>query len=336
MTMRLESLPRVPLAQLPTPLEEMARLFQELSGPRLLIKRDDQTGLAAGGNKARKLEFLIAEALAQGADTVVTLGAAQSNHARQTAAAAAKVGLEAILLLRGQEEPSVRQGNLLLDDLLGAQVRWTGPERRLATERTEEILEEIKKTGRKPYLIPYGGSNEVGIVGYILAVKELLPQLEERGVAVDYIVSASSSGGTQVGLLLGAKIYGYKGKVVGISVDSPKEKLIGRLRGLAEATMARWQLAIEVRDEDFVVYDDYTGGGYGVLGPPEVEAIRLLARREGVLLDPVYTGRAMAGLIDLIRKGAFAPHETVLFWHTGGTPALFAYAEALTEARSER
>lgn len=324
-----EDLPRLRLAHLPTPLEEMPNLRQRLKGPRLLIKRDDQTGLATGGNKTRKLEYLMADALAQGADTIVTLGAAQSNHARQTAAAAAKLGLKALLLLRG-EEPRLRNGNLLLDDLLGAEVRWMGPQRRLPPEGIAGVLEELKQAGQKPYLVPYGGSNEVGVLGYVQAMRELLDQLEESGLEADHLVVATSSGGTQVGLTLGAKIYGYAGEIIGISVDLPREELLSDLVSLAQATAARWGFDLSLDRDDFIVYDDYLGGGYGLLGPPEVEAIKLLARAEGILLDPVYTGRAMAGLIDLIRRGTFRPNEVVIFWHTGGTPALFAYAQELS------
>ena len=323
----LTDIPRLRLAHLPTPLEEMGNLTQKLQGPRLLIKRDDQTGLATGGNKARKLEYLMADALAQGADTVVTLGAAQSNHARQTAAAAAKSGLRAVLLLRG-EEPPLRTGNLLLDSLLGAEVRWLGDTHPGRVD-IEPIMEELRKRGLKPYLIPYGASNEIGVLGYTQAMKELLGQLKERGKKADYMVLASSSGGTQVGLVLGAKIYGYEGKIIGISVDLKREALLNRLTNLAQATIARWGWEISIGAQDFLVYDDYLGEGYGVLGPQETEAINLVAQTEGILLDPVYTGRAMAGLLDLIQKGVLQPQETVIFLHTGGTPALFAYAEEL-------
>lgn len=325
-----EEFPRLRLAHLPTPLEEMPNLAQRLKGPRLLIKRDDQTGLATGGNKTRKLEYLMADALAQGADTVVTLGAAQSNHARQTAAAAAKLGLKAVLLLRGEESPH-RTGNLLLDSLLGAEVRWLG-DAHPGRFDVEPVMEELRERGLNPYLIPYGASNEIGVLGYIRAMKELLEQLEEKGEKADYIVSASSSGGTQVGLTLGAKIYGYGGEIIGISVDLPREELLSNLVNLAQVTAAHWRFDLSLDRDDFLVYDDYLGEGYGILGPPEVEAIRLVARTEGILLDPVYTGRAMAGLIDLVRRGAFRPDEVVTFWHTGGTPALFAYAQELFRA----
>lgn len=323
-----DELPRLPLAHLPTPLDEMPNLTQRLKGPRLLIKRDDQTGLATGGNKTRKLEYLMADALAQGADTMVTMGAAQSNHARQTAAAAAKLGLRAVLLLRG-EEPPQRTGNLLLDSLLGAEVKWLG-DTHPGRFDLEPIMEELRERGLKPYLIPYGASNEIGVLGYIQAMKELLEQLEETGKKADHVVLASSSGGTQVGLMLGAKIYAYAGEIIGISVDLPREELLSNLVSLAQATAARWGFDLFLDRDDFLVYDDYLGEGYGVLGPPEVEAIKLAARTEGILLDPVYTGRAMAGLLDLIQKGTFQPEETVIFWHTGGTSALFAYAQELS------
>jgi len=328
--MLTEDIPRLRLAHLPTPLEEMSNLTQRLKGPRLLIKRDDQTGLATGGNKTRKLEYLMADALAQEADTVVTLGAAQSNHARQTAAAAAKLGLRAVLLLRG-EEPPQRSGNLLLDSLLGAEVRWLGDTHPGRID-VEPVMEELRERGLKPYLIPYGASNEVGVLGYIQAMKELLEQLEEKGKKSDYMILASSSGGTQVGLVLGAKIYGYEGKIIGISVDLKKGALLNRLINLARATVARWGFDISLDRDDFIVYDDYLGEGYGVLGPPEVEAINLMAQTEGILLDPIYTGRAMAGLLDLIQRATFRPHEAVIFWHTGGTPALFAYAQELSRS----
>lgn len=323
-----EEPPRLRLAHLPTPLEEMPNLTLRLKGPCLLIKRDDQTGLATGGNKTRKLEYIMADALAQGADTIVTLGAAQSNHARQTAAAAAKLGLGAVLLLRG-EEPPQRTGNLLLDSLLGAEVRWLGDTHPGKLD-VEPIMEELREGGLKPYLVPYGASNEIGVWGYIQAMKELLEQLEDKSQKADYIVLATSSGGTQVGLTLGAKVYGYEGKIIGISVDLSKEELLRNLVSLAQATATRWGFDLSLGRDDFTVYDDYLGGGYGLLGPKEIEAITLLARTEGILLDPVYTGRAMAGLMDLIRRGTFRSSEIVIFWHTGGTPALFAYAQELS------
>ena len=214
-----DHLPRFSLAQLPTPLEPLKSLSKFLGGPRLLIKRDDQTGLALGGNKARKLEFLIADALAQGADTVITAGAAQSNHCRQTAAAAAHAGLHCELVLGGQppEPPQPATGNLLLDQILGAKIHWTGPERR--GERLTEVADQARARGHRPYVIPYGGSNVVGAAGYVRAMEELTAQLADAGERADHIVFASSSGGTQAGLIAGAKATGFKGRILGIRID---------------------------------------------------------------------------------------------------------------------
>jgi L-cysteate sulfo-lyase len=326
--MLTSNIDRVSVAHLPTPLEEMKRLSQALGDPRIFIKRDDQTGLATGGNKARKLEYLIAEALGQGADTVLTVGAAQSNHARQTAAAAAMYGLRSILILRGYR-PDHWNGNLLLDYLMGAHVRWA--EDTPWDEMMIEVAVEEETAGHHPYLIPLGGSNPTGALGYVAAMEELMGQLEEGHLKVDAVVFASSSGGTQAGLIVGAKALGFEGRVVGISVANTEQVLKGILKELVPQTAERLGLQLSFDEADFVVYDDYLGGGYGVIGDPEREAIRLVARTEGILVDPVYTGRAMAGLVDLIRKGAFGPEETVVFWHTGGTPAIFAYGEGLMQ-----
>ena len=325
--MNLEQLPRVALANLPTPIEELPRLSRELGGPRLLVKRDDQTGLATGGNKTRKLEFLIADALAQEADMVITAGAAQSNHCRQTAAAAARLGLGCAVVLGG-EPPAAPSGNLLLDHLLGAQIYWAGPLRR--GERLEEIAGQARAAGRRPYLIPYGGSNAVGAVGYVLAMQELSQQL--RGSRVDRIVFASSSGGTQAGLVVGARAVGFGGQIVGMRIDKGDpgdDPYPLHLARLANATAIHVGLEPAFTPADFLVNQDYLGGGYGVVGDLEREAVCLAARLEGLLLDPVYTGRALGGLIAMIRRGDISPAETVLFWHTGGMPALFAYVHAL-------
>ena len=325
--MKLEQLARVALADLPTPIDDLPRLSQELGGPRLLVKRDDQTGLATGGNKTRKLEFLIAEALAQGADMVVTAGAAQSNHCRQTAAAAARVGLTCALVLGGEPSASPT-GNLLLDGLLGAEIHWTGLHRR--GERLEEIAHQARAAGRRPYVVPYGGSNAVGAAGYVLAMQELSQQLQ--GLHVHRIVFASSSGGTQAGLVVGARATGFDGKIIGIRIDKGEagdDPYPVHLTRLANDTAAHVGLDAEFAPDDFLVNYDYLGAGYGVVGELEREAIRLAGRLEGLILDPVYTGRAMGGLIDMIRRGVIGPDETVLFWHTGGMPALFAYVNAL-------
>ena len=327
--MSLDSFPRFPLAQRPTPVAPLAALSRHLGGPRLLIKRDDQTGLALGGNKTRKLEFLLAEALAQNADLVLTAGAAQSNHCRQTAAAAACAGLRCDLVLGG-EPPAVPSGNLLLDQILGAQIHWAGPDRR--GERLEAVAAQLRAEGHRPYLIPYGGSNAVGAAGYVAAMEEVLAQLAAQGERVDRMVFASSSGGTQAGLIAGAKMFGFTGQVLGIRIDKgdPLDRpFAAHMLQLAQAVAARAGCAASITAADCVLNDDYVGAGYGVVGDLEREAIRLMGRLEGILLDPVYTGRAFGALLDLARRQVFGREETVLFWHTGGAPALFAYAADL-------
>jgi len=317
---------RVEFAHLPTRIEKLERLSKHLGGPDIYIKRDDQTGLATGGNKTRKLEFLVAEALARNCDHLVTLGGPQSNHCRQTAAAAAKFGLGCGLILKGQP-PAEQTGNLLLDRLLGAHLYWSGDRRR--KELIPEVLAELETMGRKPYLIPLGGSNVMGASSYVLAMQELMTQISQNHVHIDFIVLASSSGGTQAGLALGSKIYGFQGQILGISIDHPAEELSTQVAALATATATHLGLGTTSVAEFVDVNDDYLGEGYAVVGEVEREAIRLVAQLEGILLDPVYTGRAMAGLIDLIRWGAFTRGQTVLFWHTGGAAALPAFADQL-------
>lgn len=328
----LDGLPRILLAHLPTPLEELQRLEVSLGGPRIFIKRDDQTGLAFGGNKTRKLEFLIADALRNGATTVVTAGSAQSNHCRQTAAAAARAGLHCELVLGG-EETTPPTGNVLLDHVYGARIHWTGMERR--GERLAEVADEVRSRGERPYLIPYGGSNPVGAIGYVVAMLELMDQLKERHLSADCIFFASSSGGTHAGLTVGARAAGYAGALIGISIDKGERSDVPyeeELADLSTRTAARAGMDARFVPGDFVVKYDYLGGGYGVMGELERDAIALLARTEGILLDPVYTGRAAGAMIDMVRRGDFSPQETVVFIHTGGGPALFAYASGLTPA----
>jgi D-cysteine desulfhydrase family pyridoxal phosphate-dependent enzyme len=323
----MNTIPRIRFAQLPTPIENLPRLSSALNGPRLLVKRDDQTGLAFGGNKTRKMEFLVAEAQAQGADTLLTTGALQSNHCRQTAAAAARFGLGCMLVLVG-EPPAHASANLLLDKLFGAQIIWTDKAHR------EEVLqagfESARRRGEKPYLVPYGGSNSTGALGYTYAMEELV----EQAVKVDWIVFASSSGGTQAGLVLGACLFGFSGRILGISVDEPQRDLQARVAKLASETSGRLGAHIEFSEDVVLVNADYAAPGYGVMTAAERAAIQLFAKYEGLLLDPVYTGRAAAGLMDLIHKGFFKKGETVLFWHTGGQPALFAekYQDELRSA----
>lgn len=315
-------LQRKPIAHLPTPLESLPRLSEVLGGPDIWVKRDDQTGLAFGGNKTRKLEYLLAEAEEAGAHTLITRGARQSNHCRQTAAAAARSGFDCVLVLAG-DPPANRQANLLIDYLLGAEViftRDTDPEQMLL-----ESYARLQDEGREPYLIPYGGSNPVGASAYATAIEEMVDQNFEP----DRIVFASSSGGTQAGMLAGVKMAGLSTAVYGISVDKPMADLQPVVSKLTNQILALYASDILVEDEEVIIDDGYLGGGYAVMGEPEREAIHLFARYEGLMLDPVYTGRAAAGLIDLIREGHINEDEQILFWHTGGTPALFAYADEL-------
>src|SRR5688572_1708683 len=334
--MHIEKLPRFPLAQLPTPIEKLPRLSRELGGPELLIKRDDQTGLALGGNKTRKLEFLVGDALAQGADTLVTVGAAQSNHCRQTAAAAAKAGLKCELILNG-EKPDVPNGNLLLNRLFGAREHWIDRSQRAVKLR--ELSEQLRAEGRKPYAITVGGSNGVGATGYVVAMIELMEQLRASGPRVDHILFGTSSGGTQAGIELGARITGFKGKLHGLSIDKNDPEHLeyeNEVAQIAHECAAYIGSDVRLTKADVSVVYGFMGEGYGVVGDLEREAIGLMARCEGIVLDPVYAGRAFGALVALIRKGVFKREETVLFWHTGGAPALFAYAKEILEHRVMR
>ncbi len=318
--------PRLRLLHLPTPVQELSHLGRELDRPRLFAKRDDLTGLANGGNKTRKLEFSVADALTQDADTLITVGAAQSNHCCQAAAAAARLGLRCILVLGGTS-PESWNGNLLLDSVLGAQIVWAGSRER--HEVMAEVAERERAAGYRPYQIPLGASNEVGACGYVAAMEELLGQLAAWDLRVDHIVVASGSGGTQAGMTVGARALGFRGRVVGIAIELTRPELQAILAPIANRTAHRLGLDLTFAPGDFPVYDGYLGGGYGVLGDLERDAIRLMARTEGIFVDPVYTGRALGGFMDLLRKGEFGRDDTVLFWHTGGQVALFAYAPQL-------
>jgi len=333
--MNLSQLPRQSLGFLPTPLVELKRLSSFLKGPRIWIKRDDLTGLAFGGNKTRKLEFLVGDALAQGADTLVTGGAAQSNHCRQTAAAAAMCGIECHLALGGvaPAAPEIANGNLLLDQLLDAHIHWCGEQRK--GEQIPQIVAQLEAAGKTPYVVPYGGSNKVGALGYVDAMLELDGQLRAIDQKITHMVFASSSGGTHAGLILGKQISGLGAEIVGILIEKEsagESSLEQTIVTLANEAAAHFGVDARFSEKDVLLNADYVGGGYGVIGASEREAIELFASQEGILLDPVYTARAMAGLIDLIRRGEFAPEDNVLFWHTGGGPALFAYAEKLAPA----
>jgi D-cysteine desulfhydrase family pyridoxal phosphate-dependent enzyme len=319
-------IPRVRFANLPTPIQAMPRLSVALGGPKLFIKRDDLTGMAFGGNKERKLEFVLADAQSHGAKTLITVGPAQSNHCRLTAALAARYGLGCILILN-DVNGIYKDGNLLLDHLFGAKVHWVKREDR--DEKMKEIFQQAWDEGLRPYQIPVGASNAIGSVGYAFAFDEYLQQ----SLDADWIVTPSSSGGTHAGLALGVRKANWKGKLLGISIDETLADLQNVVSGLATEASERLGDRIDIHPQDIMANADYLGEGYGFMGKPEMEAIQLFAKYEGILLDPVYNGRAAAGLIDLIRKGFFKQDETILYWLTGGGPAIFArpYVEQLAD-----
>ena len=326
---------RVPLAHLPTPLEAAKAFSAELGGPDIYIKRDDQTGLAFGGNKARKLEFIFADVLAKKSDVIITWAGIQSNWARQTAAAARIYGIEPILVLaRGEHSPD-HGGNLLLDALMGADVRLVDADVDLG-EIARGIAAELTAQGKTPYVVPVGGSRPMdsmelplGAVAYANGFYELWQQAQARGWAIDHVVLATGSGGTQAGLMVGARALAPNVEVVGISISSEKNAAKKGVSEIANATALALGLEMTFSSEETVVLDDYIGEAYGVVDESVALAIGMLARHEGVLLDPVYSGKAMAGMIDLVKKDYFEGSRGVVFLHTGGTPALFAYEEEL-------
>jgi L-cysteate sulfo-lyase len=308
----------------------MTRLSAHLGGPSLWIKRDDCTGLATGGNKTRKLEYLLADALAQGADTLITLGALQSNHARQTAAAAARLGLKCALVLEervSQPTDAYRHnGNILLDRLLGASLKIV-PRDSSMTAAAERIADEVRRTGGKPYVIPGGGSNAVGALGYVGCALEILQQAAGLGVRVDRVVHATGSSGTQAGLIAGFDGMQSGVRVLGITVGRPRDNQEKNVARLLDETWAHLGLKGASHD-NIEANDNYFGEAYGIPTPAMKEAVGLVAETEGVLLDPVYSGKAMSGLIDLLRKGTFGKDENIVFVHTGGQAGLFAYEPA--------
>ncbi|MBW1636794.1 MAG: D-cysteine desulfhydrase family protein [Deltaproteobacteria bacterium] len=329
--MRLDDLPRFHLAEFPTPIHSLESLTKKYQGPAIYMKRDDLTSLGMGGNKTRKLEFLIGEALKQKKKTLITAGGIQSNHCRLTAAAAKKADLHCHLVLNGNP-PVIPNGNLLLDTLFGAEIHFCNREKR--DKKLLEVTAELEKAGKKPYLIPVGGSNSIGSVGYVAGMLELARQLEELSLAPDAIIFATSSGGTQAGLTLGAEICGFKGNVLGISIDqvsAGSDAFPPVLATITNETAARIGSDIRMTESDFSLNYDYLGAGYAMPGELEFNAIEDLALNEGILLGPVYTARAMGGLLDMIQKGFFTKDQTVLFWHTGGTPELFAWADRFSK-----
>lgn len=314
----------------------MPRLTAMAGGPTLWVKRDDCTGLATGGNKTRKLEFLVADALAQGADTLITLGATQSNHVRQTAAAAAKVGLDCEVVLAAQvpqtSETYKRNGNVVLDHLLGARVHAVSGDADL-TFALQEVSEGVRRRGGKPYVIPVGGSNPTGALGYVSCALEILQQAADRGVRIDAVVHATGSAGTQAGLIVGFESAQSGVDVLGISVRHPRELQEEAIQVLVDATCAHVKLRHRIDASRVTANSDYVGAGYGIETPGMIDAVRQTARLEGLLLDPVYSGKAMDGLFDLCRKGAFIKGQNVVFLHTGGQAGLFAYEPSFAAER---
>ena len=329
--MKLTTFPRVRITHGPTPLEFMPRLTQALGGPNLYIKRDDCTGLGTGGNKTRKLEFLMADAQKQGADTIITQGATQSNHARQTVAIASKMGMKCEIILEdrtGSKVPEYKNsGNVFLDHLYGARVQevpgGTDMNAAMAT-----LAESLRAKGQKPYIIPGGGSNPIGALGYVVCALEMVHQFNEQGLDVSHVVHATGSAGTQAGLVVGLQGSRSQIPVLGIGVRAAREAQEQNVYNLAVKTAELLGVPGSVARESVVANCDYVGGGYGVPTPGMVEAVTMVARLEGILLDPVYSGKGMAGLIDLCRKGHFKKGENVVFLHTGGAVALYGYTDA--------
>ena len=340
---KIQAFPRKELIHRPTPLRRLDRLTKELGGPEIWIKRDDLTGLAFGGNKSRKLEFIISDALRQGADTIITWASVQSNWCMQTATAACRFGLRPILLLfRTSDQAADYDGNLLLDYILGADVRIREAEKgKIVSEEyvwdvLEEVTVEVKKSGHKPYIVSVGGSmpgwsmdKPLGAIAYAEAFVEMVDQTRSADARITHIIHATGSGATQAGLIVGAKAAHDRTQVIGISVSEGKGMLVPIVQKICLDTEKALALDLGIGPSDIIVLDEYVKEGYGIMNRETAEVIRLLFTTEGIVLDPVYTGKAMAALIDLIRKGYFRKDDGVLFFHTGGTPALFPYREQL-------
>ncbi len=344
---RIEKFRHVKLAHLPTPMERTKALSLELNGPAIYIKRDDQTGLAFGGNKARKLEFILADALIKKSDVFITSGGIQSNWCRQTAAAARAFGIKPILVLfKRPEAPKGYDGNLLLDFILDADIRiieLKEDEKVNTEEIISRIADDEKEKGHNPYIAPVGGSRvggsmkePLGAISYTKAFLEIYRDAKKKKIRISHIVLATGSGGTQAGLIVGARALGTDIEIVGISVSREKESVKKNVSAIADDTAEALGLSMTFSPEEVVVFDEYLGEGYGILNQEIADAIRLVAKKEGIILDPVYTGKAMAGMIGLARKGYFTKGDGVVFLHTGGTPAIFVYKEKLLELLKKR
>lgn len=328
--MNLAKFPRRHYTAYETPIEFLPHLTEALGGPNIYIKRDDLLEGAGGGNKTRKLEFLMADALAQGADTILTCGAVQSNHCRLTLSAAVKEGLKCQLVLEERVANSYRQdasGNNYLFKLLGVEDIRVVPGGSDMLAELEKLAEELRAKGRKPYVVPGGGSNAIGGLGYVACAQEIMSQTFRMGLDLDHIICTSGSTGTHAGLLAGIKGTNANIPITGVSVNRKKEPQREAVYKLVRALAEELEIQNEITMDDVLVYDDYVGPGYSLPTQEMVDAVQLVARKEAILLDPVYTGKTMAGMIDLIKKGHFKKGENVLFIHTGGWPALFAYED---------
>ena len=311
-----------------TPIEKLERLTKELNGPNIYMKRDDLLGLAAGGNKTRKLEFLMADALEKGADTIITCGAVQSNHCRLTLAAAVKEGLKCQFVLEERVPNSYdvnNNGNNFLYKLMGIEEVYVVPGGSDVMGKMQEVYKNLEAQGRKPYIVPGGGSNEIGALGYVSCALEVLEQTYDEGIKIDHIVLTSGSAGTHSGFLAGIIGSNAGIPVTGIGINKKKDIQSENVYNLCQKVAGKLEMKNAITKEDIIVFDDYIGEGYSRPTDGMVEAVKLVAQTEAILLDPVYTGKAMAGMIDLIKKGYFKDCENILFLHTGGAPALYAY-----------
>lgn len=327
--------PRFPLALLPTPLVEAPRLSQVLNGPRLFFKRDDLTGFGFGGNKIRGLEYYLADALTQKSDVIVTGAGPQSNHIRATAAAARVTGLDVVAVMH-DSRPADTRGNLLLDELLGVELRFTNDSNRaLVDVKIEEVAAELRQAGRRPYVIPRGGASALGALGYVECVSELEAQFKAMAIRPDRLVLATGACGTQAGLVAGAKIYGASYSVLGITVSRLATECLERIAHIADGAAKLAGQEIELKTGDALVQEGFIGPGYGIPTPEGNQAIQLVARTEGIFLDPTYTGKAMAGLMAEIRAGRLTKDAGVVFLHTGGEPGLFAHPEVVSSYRDD-
>jgi L-cysteate sulfo-lyase len=325
-TIDLEQIPREKFCTLPTPIQPMKRLSKKFDSVTIWIKRDDLTGVAFGGNKNRKLEYLLADAKQKNADTTITEGALTSNHCLQTAACSAKLGLNCELVLSDAHIGDRVTGNLLLDHILDVKIHRV----KNSSERKpmmNKVAEQLRKTGKTPYIIPTGGSNKIGILGYVNFVKEIAQQAKEFGVKFDYFLHATGSAGTQAGLIVGQKMFYPEMEIIAITAGDGKDEIISSTKTIIKEFEKEHELNLEIKDDEIIVLDDYFGEGYGFPSKEMITTVKLVAKLEGIFLDPVYNGKAMIGLLDLIEKKHFKDNANILFLHSGGGPAIFAYDE---------